>query len=167
MNVVSQARPRLYRVQHERSFTHYEPSIGFVAKGFYWMDYSHWFNPRKVRKHLDRDDRSLEPSPFISLFDNLADAERRASFHRKRGDSNVFVAQIDMSEFERYCLSIQFLEGSIEIHGWIHPRERTKLFSMQEIGRKFHIEFSIIQRSEWLALESIPPEMITHMTLQR
>lgn len=179
MNVVSQARPRLYRVQHERSFTYYEPSIGFMSKGCYYMDYSHWFNPRKVRKHLEWDDRSLEPSPFISLFDNLgetnstnhrtcrilkwtlADTGRRALFHRERGDSNVFIARIDMSGFERYCLSIQFLEGSIDIHGWRHPTKKIMLFPMQEIGRKFHIEPRFIQRSEWLALESIPPEMIT------
>jgi len=64
--------PKLYRVQHSTSFTHHGYQEGFRAKGTYWMDYSHWFNRGKVTKHLDWKDRSLEPSPFISLFNNLS-----------------------------------------------------------------------------------------------
>jgi hypothetical protein len=71
MNSTLSTQLAFFRVQHERSFTYYEPSVGFEAKGFYWMDYSHWFNPLKVRKHLDWNDKSSEPSPFISVFDNL------------------------------------------------------------------------------------------------
>lgn len=34
---------------------------------------------------------------------------------------------------------------------------------MGEIGSEFHIDFRMIQQLEWLALLSIPPEMITWM----
>jgi hypothetical protein len=73
----------------------------------------------------------------------------------------VIIAQIATSELIPYCLPIQFLEGTIEINGWIHPVTKTMFFSMQEIGAKFHIDFRMIQPSDWLALLSIPPELIS------
>ncbi|MCJ1474802.1 hypothetical protein MMC13_003462 [Lambiella insularis] len=155
--------PTLYRVQHQTSFTRYEPSIGFEANVVYWMAYSHWFNGKKVREHLDWNSRPLEPSPFISLFDNLADAKKRASFHRSRGDRDVFVAQIDTSRCIQHRLSIQFLDGPIEMNGWIHPETKTMLFPMREVGGKLRLEPGTVQRSEWLALGCIPQEMVTRL----
>jgi len=66
---------RLYRVQHATSYTHYAADEGFIANGSYLMDYSHWLNPEKVTGHLDWSNRSAEPTPFISLFDNLGNAQ--------------------------------------------------------------------------------------------
>lgn len=71
MEEIELAIPALYRVQHKGSFTYHDGHEGFVARGRYFMDYSHWINPTKVRMHLKWKDRSNEPSPFISLFDNL------------------------------------------------------------------------------------------------
>lgn len=87
----------------------------------------------------------------------LADAQRRASLLRRRGERNVFIAQImPTSEFNPYCLPIQFLNGLINMNGWIHRETKTLFFPMQEIGNKFSIKSEVIQRSEWLALTSIP-----------
>lgn len=74
MNNIEPVPLTLFRVQHGSSFTYHDENEGFVAKGHYWMDYSHWVNPTKVRKHLDWWDKSSEPSPFISLFSNLRKA---------------------------------------------------------------------------------------------
>ena len=71
MNTINPAPSALYRVQHEKSFTYHDRHEGFVANGQYYMDYSHWINAKKVRNHLNWNDTSDEPSPFISLFDNL------------------------------------------------------------------------------------------------
>ncbi|KAH8586008.1 hypothetical protein B0O99DRAFT_92884 [Bisporella sp. PMI_857] len=160
MNSTLSTQLALFRVQHKRSFTYYEPNVGFKTNGFYWMDYSHWFNPSKVRKN----DKSSELSPFISLFDNLADTQKRASFLRKRRERNMFIAQIvPTSEFNLYCLPIQFLNSRININSWIHSETKTLFFPTQKIESKFSINYSIIQRSEWLALFSIPTEIITQI----
>jgi hypothetical protein len=83
---------------------------------------------------------------------------------RGRGERNVFIAQIvPTSQFNPYCLPIQFLNDRIYMNGWIHPATKTLFFPMQEIWSKFSIEFRVIQRSEWLALTSIPQEIITHI----
>jgi hypothetical protein len=73
----------------------------------------------------------------------------------------VNIAQIATSELTPYCIPIQFLEGPIEINGWIHCATKTMFFSMQEIDVKFHIDFRMIQSSEWLALLYIPSELIS------
>lgn len=70
MSTTPPAPQTLYRVQYKNSFTHYSNDQGFLAQGRYHMDYTHWFKPLKVRNHLDWKDRSLEPTPFISLFDD-------------------------------------------------------------------------------------------------
>jgi len=78
----------------------------------------------------------------------------------------VFIAQIAPTfGFNPYSLPIQFLNDSINMNGWIHPETKTLFFPMQEIGSKFSIEFQAIQRSEWLALTSIPQEIITHIVV--
>lgn len=59
-----------YRVQHQGSYTYYHPHTGFEARGHYKMDPSHYINGSKVRSHLKWADRPIEPTPFISVFDN-------------------------------------------------------------------------------------------------
>ncbi len=91
----------------------------------------------------------------------IAEAQERAALHRRMGERNVFIAQVTTSGFERCGLSIQFLNRCVELNGWLHPETETLIFPMQEIGSKFSIDFWLIQRSEWLALSSIPQELIT------
>lgn len=62
---------RLYRVHSASSFTVYDEQHGFEARGHYLMDPSHWINKGRFESHLRWEDRPLEPTPFISLFDNF------------------------------------------------------------------------------------------------
>jgi hypothetical protein len=63
--------PRFYRVQHNNSFTYYSQENGFLSQASYYIDFNHWLNQAKIAKHLDWMDRSLQPTPFISMFDNI------------------------------------------------------------------------------------------------
>ena len=58
-----------YRVQHQDSFTVFENNT-FESNGHYYIANSHWLNRQRVNRHLYWQDRSIEPSPFISVFDN-------------------------------------------------------------------------------------------------
>ena len=70
LQVNMEDRPQLLqRVQHAGSFTQLAQE-GLFAQGHYFMDRSHWLNKSKIQKHLDWNDKSLEPTPFISLFDS-------------------------------------------------------------------------------------------------
>jgi hypothetical protein len=91
---------------------------------------------------------------------STADAQNRALWHRNKGHHSVFIAQVDAAKFVPYRLRIQFSEGPIELFGWKHPTTNTLLFPMQEIGSQFYLDFRMVQRSEWLTLLSIPPELI-------
>ena len=62
-----------YRAQSDKSYTYYEDGYGFEAKGHYLMDLSHWLNKGKLERHLDWHDRSSEPTPFISVFDDRSE----------------------------------------------------------------------------------------------
>lgn len=90
-------------------------------------------------------------------------AQDRASFHRRSGDINVFVAEVDISRFVAFCLRIQFLDQLVELEGLKDPWTSTMVFPMTELSTKFRIDFRIIQTSEWLALSSIPREFIHQM----
>lgn len=61
--------PRLYRTHHDLAFTPHD-AAGFQSRGTYFMDYSHWLNRGKIIKHLKWQDRSEQPTPFISLTDD-------------------------------------------------------------------------------------------------
>ncbi len=74
MNQITNPPQTLYRVQHSTSFTKYDDVKGFEANGHYATDYSEWINLSKVQNHLDPNDKSCEPSPFISLFENFSKA---------------------------------------------------------------------------------------------
>lgn len=166
MNKTNPVPPALYRVQHEGSFTFHDHREGFIANGKYMMNYSHWINQTKVMEHLDEKSRPMEPSPFISLFDNIGDARRKAIYHLRQGRRNVIIAQINTAgvlKSDRLC--IQFSNISIEIPSWRHPATDTLFLPMSELGPSFRINLKSIQRSEWLAISSIPAELITYIPL--
>ncbi|KAL8877537.1 MAG: hypothetical protein Q9198_004464 [Flavoplaca austrocitrina] len=66
-----------YRVQHRGSYTTYNPYNGFVSRGHYDVHPAELLNKRTVEAHLDWGDRSNQPSPFISVFDNYGIASLR------------------------------------------------------------------------------------------
>lgn len=63
--------PTFYRVQHSSSFTDYGLNTGFHAKGRYYMRTDHIINAQRINSHLNWGARPTEPSPYISVFDNL------------------------------------------------------------------------------------------------
>jgi len=67
---MSTAPKAFYRVQHRSSYTRYDKD-GFYANARYSMHYHHWINQAKFNNHLNRKDRPLEPTPYISVFENL------------------------------------------------------------------------------------------------
>jgi hypothetical protein len=180
--VAGHAPRTLYRVQHERSFTDHDEDHGFVAQGHCFLHYRHRIDPARVRKHLNWFDQSKEHTPFISLFDferkadysptqhllcqywlriaSTADAQRRFEHHGRRGDTDIFMARVDTADFVPYSLSLALPKGLIEICGFEHPETNTLIFPARKIGRQFGINDSWV-RSEWLAVNSIPPELIT------
>jgi hypothetical protein len=72
---------RFYHVQVQdeaikvNSFTTYNAQRGFEANASYSMAYCHWLNKAKIERHLDSHDRSQQPTPFISVFDNYGIAK--------------------------------------------------------------------------------------------
>ncbi|CRG90827.1 hypothetical protein PISL3812_07873 [Talaromyces islandicus] len=132
---------------------------GFQAHGHYLMDLSHWLNKGKIERHLNWSDRSTEPTPFISVFDNYGDAIGRAKFLANKGYRDVFIACIDSHSLRPTTISIAFAdERVVELLAW-ESDDGTTFISMQAIGQCFGI-FGV-QQSEWLVLDLIPPAMIT------
>jgi hypothetical protein len=89
------------------------------------------------------------------------DAQKRASWHRRNGHQGVFIARVGTTEFEPYGCILEYSNGDFELRGWIHRLTDTKVFSMQDLARDLELDFSMIQRSEWLALLDIPARLIT------
>lgn len=64
-------------------------------------------------------------------------------------------------ETEPYSIPIYFEDGQVDLHGRIHMATNTIFLPMHEIEPKFQLEYGTEHRSEWLALMSISPELIT------
>lgn len=60
-------------------------------------------------------------------------------------------------------LYIHFVEGPMDLSGRTHPATSTMLLPMHGIWPKLDIDLRLVQRPEWLALLSIPPELITYL----
>jgi hypothetical protein len=89
------------------------------------------------------------------------DAQKRASWHRRNGHQGVFIARVGTTEFEPYSYILECHDDDYVLFGWIHRLTNTKVFSMQELARDLDLDFTMIQRSEWLALLDIPARLIT------
>ncbi|KAK4234440.1 hypothetical protein C8A03DRAFT_18663 [Achaetomium macrosporum] len=164
-----QPPPAFYRVQHDRSFTRYDDDE-FEARGHYSMDWGHWINRRKLERHLNWEDRSPEPSPFISanylyiLTSHLPttdDAQDRARSLRRRGCTGVFIARIDARSLELGYLPIQFRNmPTVDLPAWRDRDTGVIFLSTPDVQWHLGIQRPISQISEWFALDEIPREMI-------
>lgn len=65
--------PTFYRVQDSSSFTLYSEDTGLNSNGKYFMRTDHIINAQRISTHLTWGARPSEPSPFISVFDNLGE----------------------------------------------------------------------------------------------
>lgn len=143
-----------YRVQHQDSFAIFENNI-FESNGHYCIAYSHWLNRQKVNRHLDWQDRSVEPSPFISVFDNKANALKRVQHHLQRCHQRVLMAQISSQLLTPTHLEINFKEKTVHLPVWTDERD-TVFISTSDLRRYLQIDFATSDSSEWLALDYIP-----------
>ncbi|KKA22510.1 hypothetical protein T310_3453 [Rasamsonia emersonii CBS 393.64] len=148
-----------YRVQTPDSFTYYDTESGFESRGHYLMPLSHWINRGRFERHLDWNDRSSEPTPFISVFDNEKDAQKRVDFYISHGRPWVLLARIDTSSLHADALEIEFADRLVQLPVW--RNDGGVIFvSMEAVWRHFGVNPRVGQRSEWFALDSIPAIMI-------
>ncbi|PKY02316.1 hypothetical protein P168DRAFT_284037 [Aspergillus campestris IBT 28561] len=160
--------PRFYRVQHNGSYTIFDHADGFESRGHYQMAYAFWLNKD-------------EPTPFISVFDNLGrlftrsakskctpllillvfagDANERALLLRRR-NTGVFVAEIDTSSLQGAILDIQSAVGVIRLPVWVNEKSGITFVSTSAVRTHLEVKLSVSQRSEWFALDHIPYSMI-------
>jgi hypothetical protein len=154
-----QPPPNFYRVQHNGPFTHYDDE-GFSAQASYIMDWCQWVNKEKFESHLGWNANPVEPTPYISLFDNLADAQKHADFHVKQGRHGVFIAKVVPSALTLSSWLIRFSNGNINLPVWKAADHHT-FISTSAIGRYLRVSLEISQASEWFAVDVIPANMIT------
>ena len=60
-------------------------------------------------------------------------------------------------------IPIQFLEEVVFLSAWMDLNTNTVFMAMEDIAPALQVEFSLVQRSEWLALNWIPSSMITQV----
>ncbi|KAL8754824.1 MAG: hypothetical protein Q9199_004067 [Rusavskia elegans] len=126
------------------------------------MDPSHYINVSKVRGRLKWADRPIEPTPFISVFDNYEDAYNRAHFRIQRGDHNVFIAAMNAESLRPLILKLYTADGRIDLQIWQTPDRDTSI-SILDLRSALRLEPGICHASEWLAVDDIPSELITRL----
>ncbi|KAL4947204.1 hypothetical protein BDW69DRAFT_204617 [Aspergillus filifer] len=152
-------RPFFYRIQHDRSYTIFDPQYGFESNGHYSMPYSFWLNKGKIESHLDWEACPMQPTPFISVFDDIAKADERLKHHQRRGDTGIIVAAIDTSSLRPTIINIYFADTTVRLPAWKN-NEGTTFVSTQAFREHLRVQTSISQASEWLALDCIPLNII-------
>ncbi|KAL4931888.1 uncharacterized protein BDV17DRAFT_227850 [Aspergillus undulatus] len=151
--------PSFYRVQHDRSYTIFNPQDGFESNGHYLMPYSFWINNGRIRSHLMWGDSPVEPTPFISVFDDIAEARKRVRHHQCRGDTGIFIAEIDTSSLCPKILDIEFADITIQLPAWAN-NQGTTFISSRVVREHLRIQNCIFQDSEWFALDYIPINIV-------
>lgn len=157
-----QPPPMFYRVQHASSFTNNEAG-GFAAKGRYCMaDCHHWVNKEIFESHLDWEATPVEATPYISLFDKLADAQNFANLLIGRGFGGVLIARIKppTPSLELTSWSIHLADQAVELPVWRSSKGCT-FISTAAIRRNLGVEVSVSRESEWFAVEEVPSNMVT------
>ncbi|OJZ79618.1 hypothetical protein ASPFODRAFT_54946 [Aspergillus luchuensis CBS 106.47] len=152
--------PFFYRVQHDRSYTIFDPQTGFESNGHYSMPYSFWLNKGKVESHSDWQARPIQPTPFISVFDDRAKADERLKHHRCQSDTGIILATIDTSSLSPTIIDIYFANNTtVRLSAW-ENNEGTTFVSTQAFREHLRVQTSISQASEWFALDCMPLNMI-------
>ncbi|CAJ2501062.1 Uu.00g039150.m01.CDS01 [Anthostomella pinea] len=160
------ATQRFYRVQSGWSFTCYSEEHEFQARGHYCMDYSHWLNRGKFERHLDWDDRSREPSPFISVYDSWQEAQTRARVLTQRRHPDVFIAEILLSSPQEKILDVGFSDLTVHLPTLQQVRDdtggpATTFVSISAVRKYLRVGHTGDTRaSEWFALDSVPNDLI-------
>jgi hypothetical protein len=103
--------------------------------------------------------RKLGSPSDSSLLNLVAEAMKRLEHHRRRGDTGIFIAEIDTSSLYLTVLDIKFADITIRLPAWA-DNQGTIFISMRAVREYLRVQNGIIQGSEWLALDYIPINMI-------
>jgi hypothetical protein len=74
---------------------------------------------------------------------------------------NVQIISIDTLRLQSMMIPIQFLEEMVFLPAWMDLNTSTVFMAMEDIAPQLRVDFHLVQRSEWLALNWIPSSMIT------
>jgi hypothetical protein len=151
-----------YRVQHANSFTAFDEQ-GFKSQASYLMDHCHWVNKAMFESHLKWKARPSEPTPYISVFDNMRDAQARADVHLNQGHRIVLIAKIEPRYLNLTSWPIHFADMDVELPVWCSSDGHT-FISTAAIRRHLRVDVRISQASEWFAAEKISANLITELT---
>jgi hypothetical protein len=148
-----------YRVHHAHSFTTFD-TRGFTSQASYSMERCYWVNKERFETHLFWKARPSEPTPYISVFDNLRDAQARANFHLKKGQRDVIIVKIEPRYLNLDSWSIDFADTDVGLPVWCDGDGHT-FISTDAIRRHLRVNVSISQASEWFAVENIKMSAVT------
>jgi hypothetical protein len=70
------------------------------------------------------------------------------------------MAWISTDRFERVRIVVRFLNQVVEIDAWEDIDTGTVVVPMQELQQVYHIDYKLVQRSEWLALEHVSAQIV-------
>lgn len=70
---------------------------------------------------------------------------------------------MDTSHLRSTLIPIQFLDEVVYLPAWVDLNTNTTFMAMEDIGPRLRVDFRLVQRSEWLALNWIPSSMITYV----
>ncbi|CAO2653660.1 Nn.00g030710.m01.CDS01 [Neocucurbitaria sp. VM-36] len=150
-----------YRVTSDKVATQYlsKSSRGpyaFEAQvGYCW---SH-VTKEVIEYHLDSCDR--EATPFISVFDNFADALKRAYHFYLRGDERISIVQIDTANLIRAKVIQQDVDALIPISRGVGQGGADEWLSVAELAPALGIDPRMVKRSEWLACGQIAKRRVS------
>jgi len=165
-----------YRVQHRDSFTKFDPAYGFESNARYVMAYDLWINKENLERHLDWNDRSKKPTPFVSVFDNfgmtmtqrldwyrpdsnLGEAEEWARSLVDSGFYDVRIVEICPGLLQRYIVPFN---NEVDLPVWISV-EKTLFIKTGDAREHLGVQNAMSQLSEWFAIEWIPANMISRI----
>ena len=165
-----------YRVQHRGSYTTYNQYNGFESRGHYDADPADLLKKWTVEAHLDWGDRSNQPSPFISVFDNYGiaslrnmptltliyhpdDAYERAYNHVQRGNRGVFIAEIGPTNLYPFLTTVDIENRLVNLRIWQTPNNDT-FVRILDLRSALRLKPWMCQASEWLVIDQIPVALI-------
>ncbi|KAF1850676.1 uncharacterized protein K460DRAFT_19601 [Cucurbitaria berberidis CBS 394.84] len=151
---------QFYRVTSEQVVTQYLPRSTrgpyvFQAQiGYCWS----YVTREAIEQHLKSIDRYA--TPFISVFDNFADALKRAYHFYLRGDERISIVQIDATELVKSNGIQQNIDALVPTWRGI-GNGIDEWLSVAEIAPALGIHPQLVQRSEWLACGQISNSRFT------
>ncbi|KAB5554719.1 hypothetical protein GE09DRAFT_1059001 [Coniochaeta sp. 2T2.1] len=162
--------PFLYRVQHDHSAIIERPDGTLEAPYRVIQDADFGIRTFHIASTIGWhfQDRTIVPySPYITLFSNLADAERHALDKWGLGHPNVRIYKIPTDSFRpgvmRLAVRLCFWVSQLRI--WTGGPEGNTFVSAVDAHQALGVTLQPGQESRWLALDRIPGEIVLRQTV--